>query len=337
MPARAPSLVFDIGGTNVRGAICDPATGAVLRATREETPNFLTHKDEDAEQLVEGVFEAMRSVGRTLLDGASPSAVVVGWPGPVSPEGVVLRSPTILGPALDGPIDVLAAARRLWPRSRLAVVNDLTSAGYAYVGLGYRDFCIVTVGSGIGNKVFVGGRAVVGPAGRGGEIGHLLAHLPAGCPKGVVPPGTRLGEVGSGRGTLDLARRLAKLRRELFRTSMLRAEGSRFAGHSLVTAFHAGDVFARTAVALASAPLGHALAAVHVAVGSERFVLTGGFATALGEPYRQLLVQHARVCAWDIGQDWDAMIEIGDERDGLIGAGVLAARELADAAVGVAA
>ena len=57
-------------------------------------------------------------------------------------------------------------------------------------------------------------------------------------------------------------------------------------------------------------------------------MLTGGFATALGEEYRALLVERARQCTWEVGQDWDAMIELGQEVDGLTGAAVYARREL---------
>jgi glucokinase len=95
-----------------------------------------------------------------------------------------------------------------------------------------------------------------------------------------------------------------------------------------VAAFLAGDPLAQQAIALAAAPLGHALAFVHASVGTERFIITGGFATAMGECYRRLLVTAAAAATWNIGQDWEAMIELGDERDGLLGAGAYAAREL---------
>jgi glucokinase len=270
----------------------------------------------------------MLRIGRILTGGVPPAAVVVGWPGPIAPDGTVLRSPTVLGPRLDRPLAMGAMLARLWPGSRVAVLNDLTCAGYAYVGAGYRDFCILTVGSGIANKIFVDDRPLLGPGGRGGEVGHLAARLPPDCPPEAAAPGAHLGDVASGRGTLALARRLAAAGLEGFATSSLAAHGAGFGNEALVAAFHAGDGFARRAVGFAAAALGHALASIHVTTGTERLVLTGGFATALGGPYRRLLAEGAARSAWDLGQDWDAMVELGDDADGLAGAAVYAAREL---------
>jgi glucokinase len=325
--AKREILVFDIGGTNVRGAVYDPASGRLARSLCRPTQNFLTQPGSTAEALFEGTLEEAAAVGRALTDGVAPAAVVLGWPGPIGPDGTALRSPTILGP-LDRPIPVRAYTAQLWPGSELFVLNDLTCAGYAYAALGNGDFCIVTVGSGIGNKVFVDGKPVVGPGGRGGEIGHIAVHRPEGCPEEAIPRGARLGEISSGRGTLAVARRLASARPETFARSPLAVAGPQTESRELVAAFLAGDPFAREAVAIAAAPLAHALAFVHVSVGTECFIITGGFATALGECYRRLLVTGACSSAWDIGQDWEAMIELGDERDGLLGAGAFAARAL---------
>src|SRR4051794_3939757 len=189
--AGHPVLVFDIGGTNVRGAVCDPGSGRPIETAWRATPNYLDHPGWDAERLFAATLDAMAAVGRKLTGGVPPAVVVVGWPGPVAPDGTALRSPTILGPSLDRSLPVGAAAAGLWPASGVATLNDLSAAGYAYVGRSCGDFCVVTVGSGIGNKVFVDGRPLVGPGGRGGEIGHGLAHMPAGPPAGALEPRAR--------------------------------------------------------------------------------------------------------------------------------------------------
>jgi predicted NBD/HSP70 family sugar kinase len=335
--AGHPVLVFDIGGTNVRGAVCDPGSGRPVETAWRATPNYLDHPGWDAERLFAATLDEMAAVGHELAGSVPPAAVIVGWPGPVAPDGTALRSPTILGPEIDRVLPVGAAATDLWPTSEVATLNDLSAAGYAYVGRGCGDFCVVTVGSGIGNKVFVDGRPLVGPGGRGGEIGHGLAHMPADCPGGAVEPGARLGEVASGRGALRLAGRLARACPEAFADSRLAPSGGDFDERALVGAFLGGDAFARRAVELAAVPLGRALAGLHVGVGTERFVLTGGFATALGERYRRLVAAAARDGCWDVGQDWDGMVEIGSEEDGLVGGGVYAVRELLGRGVRVAA
>ena len=76
--------------------------------------------------------------------------------------------------------------------------------------------------------------------------------------------------------------------------------------------------------------LGQGLAAIHLDTGVEDIVLTGGFATAMGEDYRCEVAAAAGAATWAIGQDWDTMVRLGPPSDdaGLIGAGIVAARTL---------
>lgn len=321
-------LVFDVGGTNIRGGVWEPGIDRLACSARRPTWNFLNHPSCDAVELVRGTLCEMQEIGRQLCGEVAPAAVVVGWPGPIAPDGHVYRSPTVLGPTLDTALPVGALLERLWPQSPVAILNDLTCAGYAYVGSGERDFCIFTVGSGIANKVFHKARPLLGPGGRGGEVGHLAARLAAPELVAAIGHGIHLGDVASGRGALRLAHRFATLHPEAFARSSLSEYGSNFESERLVRAFIAADPFAARVIGLAAGPLAHAIASVHSLVGSERFFVTGGFATGLGEPYRRLLVEEAQRVVWDLGQNWDAMIRLGDDLDGLVGAGVYGVREL---------
>ena len=76
-------------------------------------------------------------------------------------------------------------------------------------------------------------------------------------------------------------------------------------------------------------PLGRALAGLHLGIGVERFVVTGGFARALGPAYLALLVRAADAAAWEPGGERAWRFELGHEgdEDGLIGAGRLATRD----------
>ena len=99
---------------------------------------------------------------------------------------------------------------------------------------------------------------------------------------------------------------------------------------ALVDAFRSGDPWAANLISTISQPLGQALAAIHVALGIERFIIMGGFALALGEAYRRELVRAARASCWQLGQDWDRMIVLGDEEDtaGMLGASLCARRSV---------
>jgi predicted NBD/HSP70 family sugar kinase len=95
---------------------------------------------------------------------------------------------------------------------------------------------------------------------------------------------------------------------------------------AIVAAFRTGDPWTRRAVQRLVDPLGQVLAAIHLTVGVERFVIVGGFALALGPWFREMLAAASHASAWDLGADWDAMIELSPTAldAGLIGAGVFA-------------
>ncbi len=67
-----------------------------------------------------------------------------------------------------------------------------------------------------------------------------------------------------------------------------------------------------------------------MAIGIERFVITGGFAKALGEAYRAILIENIVECTWDVHQDWANMVEVGrpEVEEGLLGAAFYAARHI---------
>src|ERR1700750_2414313 len=111
----------------------------------------------------------MAPAGHEALGGAAPRAVGVAFPGPVGADGRVLAAPTIWGDRGCAPFAVGAALAPHWAGAPVHVLNDVSAAGYRHLRAPDEDFCIVTVSSGIGNKVFIRGRPVTGAAGRGGE------------------------------------------------------------------------------------------------------------------------------------------------------------------------
>jgi glucokinase len=223
----------------------------------------------------------------------------------------------------------------LFPGARLCVLNDVTAAGYRYLAEHGPDLCVVTVSSGIGHKVFIGGEPALGPSARGGEIGHLRVDHSAEAPPCDCGGHGHLASVASGRGVLRRARREAAAGTAAARASRLwpaiAADPSALDNPLLVRAFHEGDAWACGLIDDAARELGRMLAFIHLGVGTERFVIVGGLAMALGEGYRQRLVRAARETAWDRGNDWDSGVVLGVVEDaaGLVGAGRYAEAVLA--------
>jgi predicted NBD/HSP70 family sugar kinase len=331
--ARSDSrtLVLDVGGTVVRVARFDPETGGPGHVRRAATPNYLAYPTMPAERIIEILGEGIAREITAALEGEPPDSIIVGYPGPVTRSGVAIRSPTILGPDSTVSVNVAAMLSERWPDAAIRVLNDLTCAGYAFVRTGCQSFCVLTVGSGIGNKIFLDGSPWTGKQGFGGEIGHVKVSPQAGTP--VADMRADLGSIASGRGTVWVAKHWARRCPEDFRDSALaglamEASEQVWSEH-LVAAFNGGDAYARRVVEAAAQPLAAALAHVHLALGIEQFFVTGGFAHALGEEYRRMLVSLLRESAWDVGQDWDSMVVVSDAQceDGLMGACYLASIE----------
>jgi predicted NBD/HSP70 family sugar kinase len=320
-------VVFDIGGTNIRAALYDGASRTVSRIARRPTPSHWSLPESERNDIRHRLFTDLREMASEVSAGEIPWVLSVAFPGPMNPDGRVLAAPTIWGPTEPDGFHLADALDRIWPKSRVLIQNDVSAAGYRYLHAADESFCIITVGSGVGNKLFLNGTPATGPHGRGGEIGHIRVD-DAGdaniCDCGS--PG-HLGAVASGRGALLSARRKAAREAARFSRSELgmRCGGDpkKLTNADIVGAFAAGDEWTRELIHQVSHPLGHVIATIHLACGVERFVIYGGFALALGPSYRECLVHSATQSTWGLGQNWDRMIELGaaDDLSGLIGAG----------------
>jgi predicted NBD/HSP70 family sugar kinase len=324
---HAPTaLVIEVGGTTVRLTRYFPATRKSDAPVRTPTPNYLRAGEAASppSALIRELFGSIQQLANRLLENQPPDFVVMAYPGPLSAQGVALRSPTILGPDCVETVAVKKHLADLWPYASIHVVNDLTAAGYYFVAQGYQDFCAITVGSGIGNKVFLAGRPQIGPHGFGGEIGHVKARPKPGTPvEGVERD---LGEIASGRGTAWIAQQWLERDPRAGVTSILGAlqftTDDDVWSRTLARAFLQEDALATRIVEAAAYPLAHAIASLHLNLGLEKFFIVGGFARALGPRYQQLLSRLAEGTCWRLGQRWNDMIELGDEsaEEGLTGA-----------------
>ncbi len=321
------ALVFDVGGTSLRAGVYSLEARALVAELTEPTPNAWTFPGDSCDQLRERLFAQMKAMGRALLGDRPPAVVSAALPGPVRPDGWILGCPTVFGDRDAGPFALQGALEQVFPGARVLILNDVTAAGYRYVHEVGPDFCILTVSSGIGHKVFVEGRAAVGPLGKGGEVGHWRADWSPDAATCDCGGQGHLATVASGRGVLARAQRQVRLGGPEVRASCLwpavREDAQALDNPRLVAAFRDGDPWVVSLIRDAAAHVARALAFIHVAVGTERFVIIGGFAMALGERYRRELAAAAAQSAWDQGLDWDQAITLARLEDaaGLTGAG----------------
>jgi glucokinase len=157
-------LGVDLGGTYTKMALVD-ARGRIRARAK-----FETHVGLGVDRWVSALAAEARALGE--FDAAG-----VAVPGLLDrAKGAVIRSPNLR--AWDG-YPLLSSLRRTL-RRKVVLENDANAAALAEsrhgAGRRWPDFILVTVGTGIGGGVILGGELFVGPGGMAGEMGHLLAE-----------------------------------------------------------------------------------------------------------------------------------------------------------------
>jgi predicted NBD/HSP70 family sugar kinase len=272
------------------------------------------------------VDQIVDEVSRYESATRSPIRDVVGiaFAGPIAAGGVVTAAPTIWG-RTGAPLALTSVLEQRLSRPVL-VVNDLTAAAWRYVDRIADPFCLITVSSGIGNKIFHAGRVMLDSAGFGGELGHWTCDPSLDALTCECGGRGHLGGIASGRGTVALAHRMRGTHARLFRTSYF-ADGKTIDAPELARAVVAGDRFATTVLRVGLGHLAAAITALFAAAGLRRFVIIGGFAQAIGTRYTDLLTMELelRGCFGLPSDQIRQMITLGDLDDdhGMTGMGRL--------------
>lgn len=321
-----PIVVFDIGGTQTRCAIYSPQNDQLIKKVSCRTPNYTDFKSNSNTLVRNALLTLIENLGNKVLGNTTPEYVAVAFPGPINKDDEVLTAPTVWGSTDHKPVAIKSSLQDIWPDSNILLLNDVTAAGYYHLRHPTDSACIVTVSSGIGNKVFINGVPIVGPGGRGGEIGHLQVDHSTKAPPCDCGHYGHLGALASGRASRWQARKLYNENPLWYSLSALGdmyPNATDIPNEAIVAAFHTKDKWTEELIKRLAQPLGRVLAGIHLSIGIERFVLVGGFALALGESYRKFVCRSANESGWNMGEKWDSMIELGAaETDaGMVGAG----------------
>ncbi|MFJ4694330.1 ROK family protein [Streptomyces sp. NPDC088766] len=337
-PPRAGSVgsdgvltVLDVGGTTLRTGSYDPVTAAVTRVRRVPVEGMARHPRDSVAVLQHRVVDQIVHEVGLHAAGTAPRAVGVAFAGPISAGGLVLAAPTVWGRRGDPlPLGQLLSERIGAP---VVVVNDLTAAAWRYAATETEPFCLLTVSSGIGNKVFRGGEVLLDADGHGGELGHWVCDPAEDAPLCDCGARGHLGAVASGRGVLAAARRAAEADPASFARSRLAAlcggRAVRIDNPAVAAAVRQGDAFTTDVLRGTLTRLAQAIGAVFTSIGVCRYIVMGGFALAVGERYRELLVgELVRLGCFGLdAAAVDALVSLGrpDDDHGLIGVGRLLA------------
>lgn len=259
----------DVGGTKVAAGVVDEH-GTILAKTRRPTPSV---SPDDVEHTIADVVAELRAEHDV-------EAVGIGAAGFIDAD----RSTVLFAPNLawrDEPLRDDVAKLIGLP---VVVENDANAAAWGEfrygAGQGFDHLVCVTVGTGIGGGIVLGGELYRGRYGIGAEFGHMR----------VVANGRRCGcgqrgcweQYCSGRALLHEAREIADVQRELG-ARLLELGNGRPEGieaPEVTTAAREGDPAALACFEAIGSWLGQGLADLASSLDPAVFVIGGGVADA---------------------------------------------------------
>ena len=308
----------DLGGTKVAvAALRGINLGAALVKPTD-------HSGGDA--LIDQLAGMIETVGEGRID-----AIGVGVPSVVEFEtGRVVSSVNI--PLVDVPLRQVLGDRLGVP---VFVDNDATVAALAeahddHLLLVAHNLVMLTIGTGVGGGIVLGGRIYRGATGGAGEFGHTIVGLDMNQP---IPSPGRFpvpGSLESGASGLALDRLAGEAAEEHPDSALgrLRADGKPILGPETVDAARDGDPVATRIVELWGERIGIGIANAINTFDPDEVVIGGGGAQAgdlLLEPARRVALAFV---VPGLGGKTKIRLATHGIRAGVLGAALLAAHEL---------
>jgi glucokinase len=314
--SKVEAIGVDLGGTKMLLGVVD-ADANVAWESREASTG--QSEDELVELLVREIKQA-----RSARSGVE--AIGMGIPATIDHDRGVAMS------AVNLPIEDLPIRDLLRERTGLAsfVDNDANVAALAEhlygAARGTENAVMLTIGTGIGGGLILGGEIYRGSTGAGAELGHVAIQMDGPACQGNCPNRGCVETLASGTALGREGRAAAESEPDSALGGLL-AEGEEIDGKAVTEAALAGDETAIGVVALIGRRLGVALASFANIFEPEVIVIGGGVIAAgelLLEPARGELAARALppmrgipVVAAQLGQD-----------AGMIGAAAMARIEL---------
>jgi glucokinase len=168
------AIGIDIGGTNVKLGLVD-RSGTLLARRRYAYAGFTGFED-----LVEALAAAVRAM--SCDTSLRPCGIGIAAPGHARESDGVMVDGTANVPLLRG--RSLALALREWAGLPTVTLNDGAAATLGELrwglGRGLDRFAVLTLGTGVGGGIALGGRVIAGNDGEPPEIGAMVLDVDAG-------------------------------------------------------------------------------------------------------------------------------------------------------------
>ncbi|MBC5742467.1 ROK family glucokinase [Lachnospiraceae bacterium MD308] len=263
----------DVGGTTVKIGLFQ--TDGTIVDKWEIKTNTANHGSAVLPDIAHSLADKLkeRNIEKSMVEG-----IGIGVPAPVNADGIVQNTANLGW----GYKEVKREMEELTGLI-VEVGNDANVAALGEMwlgaGKGQQDMIMVTLGTGVGGGVIVGGRPIVGSGGAGGEIGHLCVNYEETDHCGCGKTGC-LEQYASATGIARLARiRLTKNDDP----SILRGcEMGEITAKTVFDALKEGDKIAGEIVEEFGSYLGHAMANI-AAVTDPTVIVIGGGVSKAGE------------------------------------------------------
>ncbi|WP_263118824.1 ROK family glucokinase [Cellulomonas sp. RIT-PI-Y] len=158
------AIGVDIGGTKIAAGVVDEDGRIIAKVRRDTDPR-------DSDSVDRGVIEACRE----LIGSHEVGAIGLAAPGFIGSDQATVRFTPNL-PWRDHALRDIVAAE-LGSEIAIVVENDANAAGWAEFRFGagrdVDDMLMLTIGTGLGGAVVVGGNLVRGAFGGAAEVGHM--------------------------------------------------------------------------------------------------------------------------------------------------------------------
>ncbi len=262
---------IDIGGTTVKIGVLS------LEGELMDKWEIHTRTEEGGKYILGDIADSVKKyVADKGLNMADVVGAGMGVPGPVTEDGTVLRCVNLGWGVFNCAkelSDLLGVPVKAGNDANVAALGKQWQGG----GKGHDDLVVVTLGTGVGGGIILGGKILAGVNGAAGEIGHMQVVAPEDT-IGVCGCGNSgcLEQVASATGIVKLAKRLVE---ETDTPTSLR-ELSQITAKDVLDAAKAGDAGAVSVVETMAKYLGSALAAICAVVNPEMIVIGGGVSKA---------------------------------------------------------
>ena len=258
----------DVGGTTVKLGLFT-VEGELL-----DKWEIKTYTENEGERILPDVAEAIKGkIAEKLLKAEEICGIGVGVPAPVDKNGAIERAANVgwMAKEIKKELEELTGFPCVIGNdANVAALGEMWRGG----GQGFENMVLVTLGTGVGGGVILGGKILTGATGAAGEIGHIHIEDKEGDACGCGNHGC-LEQYASATGIV----RLAKRRLEADTKDSVLRQGE-VSAKTVFDAVKAGDEVACEIAEQFGQYLGKGLAAIAAVVNPEAFVIGGGVSKA---------------------------------------------------------